>query len=154
MQPSEKNRVKKCSLFDAAGGFETLRRVHRIFYDKVYVHPWLKQFFEEHNQRAIENRQTAFMAEKLGGPADYWGKQPRMAHRAMYITDELFDIRRRLLLESLVQAGVADPLRRWLRIDEAFRKQVVKSSIADFYHTTWRFEQRVIIPKPSDEYFD
>jgi len=45
----------KITLFDAVGGLPTLQKVHKIFYDKVYAHPWLGPFFEGHSQEAIEN---------------------------------------------------------------------------------------------------
>ncbi|WP_455204217.1 group I truncated hemoglobin [Kaarinaea lacus] len=142
----------KQTLFEAVGGLPTLRRVHKIFYDKVYAHPWLGQFFIGHNQEAIENRQTSFMAQKMGGDVNYWGKDPKMAHRAMYITDELFDLRADLLEESLIEVGVPEALRqRWLKIDNAFRRQIVKTSVEAFYKTTWKYEKRVFVNKPDSE---
>jgi hemoglobin len=140
----------KQTLFDAVGGLSTLQRVHRIFYDKIYAHDWLKQFFAGHSQQAIEKRQTSFMAEKMGGPVEYWGKEMKMAHQSMYITAELFDLRHSLLEESLREAGVPEKLRqRWLRIDNAFRKNIVKDSIASFYSVTWKYRKRTIVPKPA-----
>lgn len=141
--------AEKPSLFDAVGALPTLQRVHKIFYDKVYAHPWLGQFFAGHDQVAIENRQTSFMAEKMGGPVEYMGKHPKMAHRHMYITEELFELRRQLLEDSLREAGVSDELsERWLRIDSAFMKNIVKDSIESFYQESFKYERRVIIPKP------
>ncbi len=141
----------KETLFDLIGGLPTLETVHKIFYDKVYAHPWLGKFFEGHSQASIERRQTLFMAEKMGGPIEYMGKMPKMAHRQMYITDELFDLRQQLLAESLQEAGVDAALaQRWLRIDGAFRKAIVKPSIEAFYQYTFRYEKRVIIPKPAE----
>ncbi len=138
----------KQSLFDEVGGLPTLQRVHKIFYDKIYFHPWLGKFFEGHNQTAIENRQTTFMAEKMGGNVEYKGKDLVSAHRAMYITDELFDLRTDLLRESLTEAGIQNDLsERWIKIDNAFRRKIVKESIESFYATTWQYEQRVILPK-------
>ena len=32
---------------DDLGGKKTLQKVHKIFYNKLYAHPWLKSFFEE-----------------------------------------------------------------------------------------------------------
>lgn len=139
----------KQSLFDAVGGLPTLQRVHKIFYDKVYAHEWLGQFFRGHSQEAIEYRQTMFMGEKMGGPVEYWGKDMQYAHEAMYITQELFDLRHALLEESLREAGVPEALReRWLKIDGAFRKQIVKDSIESFYSVTWPYRKRTIIPQP------
>lgn len=140
----------KPTLFDAVGGLPTLQRVHKIFYDKVYAHDWLKQFFAGHSQEAIEYRQTSFMAEKMGGPVEYWGKDMKYAHEAMYITRELFEVRHALLEDSLREAGVPEDLReRWLRIDSAFMKQIVKGSIESFYSVTWPYRQRIIVPKPA-----
>ena len=94
---------------------------------------------------------TAIMAEKMGGPTTYMGKAPKMAHRAMYINQELFDIRQRLLDESLIEAGLNKTIRdRWLKIDNAFKGQIVKESIKSFYSTTWKYEKRIIIPKPDN----
>ncbi|MDH5545413.1 MAG: group 1 truncated hemoglobin [Gammaproteobacteria bacterium] len=141
--------TNKTTLLDRVGGIETLDRVHKRFYDKVYQHPWLGRFFEGHDQTAIEKRQTQFMAEKMGGKKPYLGKEPYMAHRAMFITDKLFDIRTELLRESLLEEGLAEELiERWIRIDNAFRKQIVKNSISEFYATSWKYEKRVIIPEP------
>ncbi len=140
---------KKKSLFDELGGLPTLQKVHKIFYDKLYAHAWLKTFLTELNQMVIENRQTAFMAEKMGASIDYMGKQPKMAHRSMYITHELFDIRQQLLADSLQEFGLSQALSdRWLKIDNAFRGQIVNDSIESFYATSWAFEKRIIIPKP------
>lgn len=145
---SESNIGEKEKLFDALGGYETLKRVHKIFYDKVYEHAWLKQFFEGHSQQLIEDQQTDFMALKMGGPKDYCGKEPRYAHLQMYITDEIFEVRHELLRESLVEAGVHPELiERWLRIDAAFRRQVVKPSLEAF-HAEYTFKKRIIVPKP------
>lgn len=141
--------TKQQTLFDAVGGLLTLRKVHKIFYDKVYAHPWLGKFFADHNQEAIETRQTQFMAEKMGGDLPYYGKEMKMAHRQMFITPELFDLRSRLLGESLQEAGVPETLAKsWLKIDSAFSRQVVKESIESFYAWTWKYEKRVIVPRP------
>lgn len=138
------------SLFDAVGGLPTLQKVHTIFYDKVYAGPWIGKFFAGHEQAAIENRQTDFMSEKMGGTAPYPGKPLRQVHENMLISDELVALRTRLLLESLVEAGVSEALaERWMRIDAAFAKQIVKTSVAEFYRDySFAYKQRIIHPKP------
>jgi truncated hemoglobin YjbI len=137
----------KVRLFYALNGYETLRRVHKIFYDKVYAHPWLGQFFAGHDQQFIENQQTMFMAEKFGGPRNYLGKDPKYAHEHMHIPDNVFEIRQTLLSESLAEVNVPQELvEQWLKIDNAFRKVVTNESLDEFYklHT---FKQRVVIEK-------
>ncbi|HXH71747.1 MAG TPA: group 1 truncated hemoglobin [Mariprofundaceae bacterium] len=139
------------SLFDAVGGLPTLEKVHRIFYDKIYAHPWIGQFFKGHDQRAIELRQTQFMGEKFGGPVKYPGMELELAHRRMYITPELFSLRQKLLRESLEEAGVAPELvGRWLRIDAAFRKDIVNESLEDFETIDLKYERPLVIPNPAD----
>jgi hemoglobin len=139
----------KQTLFDAVGGLTTLQKVHRIFYDKVYAHPWIGQYFIGHDQEAIENRQTSFMAEKMGGTVEYMGKDIGMVHEAMYITDELFDLRKKLLEESLREAGLKEMLReRWLKIDSAFMKKIVKGSLVSFMNKRWPYKKHIVIPKP------
>jgi hemoglobin len=141
----------KQNLFDAIGGLPTLKKVHKIFYDKVYAHPWIGQFFIGHSQEAIENRQTSFMAEKMGGSIEYFGREMELTHEAMYITEELFCLRQTLLDESLREAGLAKNLReRWLRIDGAFKKKIVKDSLEDFMNTKWPYKKHIFISKPRD----
>jgi hemoglobin len=139
----------KQSLFDAVGGLPTFQKVHKIFYDKIYAHEWLKEFFDGLDQQVIEDRQTAFMALKMGGDVKYPGRELPLAHRHMYITQELFDLRSTILKESLAEAGVSDDLaERWLKIDNTFNRQIVKDSMKSFYDKTWKYKERVIVPKP------
>ncbi len=139
----------KQSLYESVGGLATLEKVHKIFYDKIYAHPWLKQFFSGHSQEAIEGRQTSFMGEKMGGPK-YLGKPLKQVHENMYITPELYKLRHEILKESLIEAGVAqEAVMRWLKIDDAFMKQIAKKSVESFYRDFhFSFKQRIIIPKP------
>lgn len=137
------------SLYDAVGGLPTLQKVHKLFYDKVYAHDWLGRFFDGHSQQAIEDRQTSFMAEKMGGPDPYLGKEIRMVHEAMYVDRELFELRHALLDASIREAGVADELReRWLRIDNAFMQKIVKPSVESLYDNDWQYKKPIVIPKP------
>ncbi|MEJ2653063.1 MAG: group 1 truncated hemoglobin [Gammaproteobacteria bacterium] len=142
---------RKEKLLDAVGGLPTLDKVHKIFYDKIYAHPWIGQFFIGHNQSSIEKRQTRFMAVKMGADIPYLGKEMKMAHRQMFITEEVFELRSQLLREALEEAGVPMALaKRWLKIDSAFGCQIVKKSIRSFYAWTWQYEKRVIIPRPKE----
>lgn len=139
------------SLYEAVGGLPTLQTVHKIFYDKVYADNWLKQFFDGFNQQVIEDKQTSFMADKMGGPK-YLGKPVKQVHENMYISRELFERRHALLSESLCEAEIEPGLmERWLRIDNAFMKSIFKVSIESFYRDyKFPFKQRIIIPRPAD----
>ncbi len=67
----------------------------------------------------------------------------------MFITRELFDLRHELLEQSLKEARVVDEYAcRWLAMDAAFYRVIVKKSVADFYSNSFRYEKRLIFPKP------
>lgn len=118
------------SLFDAVGGYDKLKEVHKIFYDKLYEHPWLKHFFLDIDQEQIENQQTDFIAQAMGGPQKFCGRLPIPAHKHMNITEEMFDVRHRILEDSLIEAKVDEASRlRWLKIDASFRNGIVKKSL-------------------------
>lgn len=112
---------------DELGGIKVLEKVHKLFYDKMYAHPWMGKFFKDINQEGIEKQQTDFMAQSFGGPTNYVGRMVKPAHKHMYITDEMIDIRQTLLEESLIEAGVSPEHRaKWLKIDGSFRSAIVK----------------------------
>jgi len=149
---SEVNICGMCeSIFVALGGYLTIEKVHKIFYDKVFSHDWLKQYFVNQDQSLIEKQQTNFMAEKMGGPKNYVGKLPRQTHIHMYITEELFNLRHELLKNSLEEAKVPrDLIERWLRIDYAFKRLIVDESLETF-HASYTFKRRIIVPNPSKD---
>jgi len=118
--------------FEELGGFPMLRKISKIFYDKIYAHPWIGKYFENIRQEHIENQQVDFMAQVLGGPQMYFGAFVPDAHKHMMITEELFELRELLLLESFKEAQASPALQeRWLKVDRAFKKSVVKKSFED-----------------------
>ncbi len=120
------------TLFERIGGRETLERVHKHFYDLVYKDPWIGLYFQEVPQETIENQQSDFMMKAMGGANRYCGKLPIPAHRHMFITNELFDLRTRLLREAIRSVGLSPELEEeWIKIDNAFRKGIVKNSLND-----------------------
>jgi len=117
------------SLFEQVGGREGIHRIAKIFYDKAYDHPWLGLFFQNIPQVHIENQQTDFMMGPLGGPKTYMGRLPVPAHEHMFITEELFELRNTLLLESLQEAKAPpEVIEAWMKIDNAFKNRLVKKS--------------------------
>lgn len=125
-------KINEEKLFDLIGGRPVVEKVHKIFYDKIYADPWIGLYFKGIDQKTIEDQQTDFMIQSMGGPKNYCGKFPIPAHKHMFITNELFDLRHQLLTDSLKEAGVPDELAQyWLKIDGAFRKGIVKASIDD-----------------------
>jgi hemoglobin len=118
--------------FEAMGGRAMLVKVNKAFYDAVYAHPWMSQFFAKVDQTHIEEQQTNFMQSVLGGPSIYCGRTAPQAHPHMNIPDELFDIRKTLLTQALRDCHANELLAlSWLKMDERFRKAIVKSSVAE-----------------------
>lgn len=138
------------TLFEAVGGRPCIARVHGIFYDKIYAHPWLSGFFVDRDQGLQERQQTDFMTRAMGGGPVYHGKAPAAAHSHMYITEEIFELRASLLRESLREAGVPDDLaERWLAIDATFKDAVVKRSVADC-KGRYRTDELIVVPRPAE----
>ncbi|MEW4981901.1 MAG: group 1 truncated hemoglobin [Cycloclasticus sp.] len=138
------------TLFKRIGGLETLQKVHRIFYDKAYSHEWLKLYFTDKPQTLLEDQQTDFMAQLIGGPKRYAGKTPRMAHQHIHITEDLFTLRQRLLKESLEEFGLAEHLlKEWLMADTALKRAITKDSVEQ---CTQAYPNQEILsfPKPKD----
>ena len=123
----------KKSTLEELGGKSFLERVMKDFYDEVYLHPWLGLYFKGISQETIEKQQVDFMIGVLGGPKDlYSGRLPVEAHKNMLITEELFEVREKLLMNSLRKLKASEELiERWMKIDQAFKGGIVKKSIAD-----------------------
>lgn len=139
--------MNKPTLYDQLGGQPVIERVHKIFYDAMYAHPWLGQLVQHREQEVLENQQTDFMVSNMGGPERYSGAFPGPAHQHIHITDEMFDLRQSLLRAAIREVGVAAELEeRWLRIDEAFRHKLVKSE--EEVKPRYRTGPVFIIPNP------
>ena len=120
------------TLFNRLGGKDTFIKVHKIFYDKAYADPWLSKYFTDKPQEVLENQQTDFMVQLMGGPKIYGGKSPKSAHQHMMITSELFELRSQLLSESIKEAGIRDDLRQeWLDTDRTFKRALEKNSVSE-----------------------
>ncbi len=137
------------TLFDRIGGSKTLQEVHKIFYDKAYTHSWLKLYFTDKPQNILEDQQTDFMAQLMGGPKRYAGKTPKMAHQHMNITEELFKLRQEMLSESISEAGLSDDLREeWLRVDDKLKLAITKKS-PNACKKAYLTQQILDFPKPA-----
>lgn len=117
------------TLYDRLGGKPTYIKVHKIFYDKAYAHPWLSKYFTDKPQDVLESQQTDFMVQLMGGPKAYGGKSPKSAHQHMVISEELFELRAKMLSDSIQEAGIRDDLREeWLAADASLKRALVKTS--------------------------
>ena len=133
---------------DEVGGKDTLVRVHKILYEKLLSHPWLKGFFVGLERWHLEDQQTDFMADLFGGPACYQGRLPMNAHQHLFITEEVFMIRHKLLAESLAEANLSDAIiERWLRFDMDMMPAIIKETVDDC-EGRYRTEKVIVVEKP------
>lgn len=120
------------TMFEIVGGREAIDRVMKTFYDKIYAHPWIGKYFQEIDQKIIESQQGDFIQRSFGGGPVYSGKLPIPAHKNMFITEELYELRHQLLIESIKAEGIPQEVAdRWIVIDDAFRKGLIKKNISD-----------------------
>lgn len=139
------------SSFEDLGGRAILEKMSKIFYDDVYQHPWLGKFFADVPQDVIEVQQVDFLQGALGGPMVYCGKLPVPAHKHMYITEELFELRNDILVNALKQVGAKDELiERILRIDNSFRSAIVKESL-DQCEKRYNTDTILSFPNPNNK---
>lgn len=107
-----------------------VRAINKNFYDRIYADPWLKKMFEIVPQEVIESQQSDFMVGALGGPVMYCGRSPKDAHPHLFVTEEIWQRREEHLKAAFEELNVdPDFAKKWIRIDEAFKKAIVKSSI-------------------------
>ncbi|WP_019027904.1 hypothetical protein [Colwellia piezophila] len=78
-------------------------------------------------QQNIEDQQVDFR-QKVLGAENHYVKAPLIAHSLMFIPDELFEARQKLLLDAFnatsTHPGLID---KWLNLDESFRRVLVKN---------------------------
>lgn len=120
------------TLFEKIGGRDTLIRISKRFYDKIYKHPWLSLYFKNTKQSIIEAQQVDFMTGALGGPKIYGGRTPVDAHTHLNITNELYELRKQLLTDTLKEENAPSELiDRWFKIEDAFKNHIIKKDISE-----------------------
>lgn len=126
--PAGNKVVSEYSLYSRVGGKEVIAKVHKVFYQKIFSHPWIGLYFQGKKPEILENQQTDFMVGFMGGPLCYSGRAPVFVHQHMMISEELFDLRNRLLSDSIRECGIDDELREeWLVTDRTMKKALVKA---------------------------
>jgi len=118
------------NLLAEIGGEAGVYRVHTRFYEVLFNHPWLGQFFFGKSEEVLITKQTQFMVAAFNGPNNYTGDTPAFVHMHMFITDELADLREQILRQAILDEGLSESIaERWLKVDQSFRPAIVKKSI-------------------------
>ncbi|MGB1275303.1 MAG: group I truncated hemoglobin [Nannocystaceae bacterium] len=89
-------------------GFGAISKVVHDFYGRVLKSPITAPYFANYNVERIINHQTQFLCSLVGGPATYEGRELKLAHRNLKITNEAFDEVGELLDETLEDHGLLD----------------------------------------------
>jgi truncated hemoglobin YjbI len=117
------------ALWAELGQGQVVRQVLEAFYAQVYADDRLRHFFEGVTMDRSIDKQFSFMKQSMTGEKVYMGDRPRNAHHWMIISNELFDYRQHLMVETLKQHGLTDgQIKRWTRFEEVFRPDMVKSA--------------------------
>ncbi|MGR8941901.1 MAG: group I truncated hemoglobin, partial [Gammaproteobacteria bacterium] len=112
------------------GGEDAVHRVHARFYEVMFNHPWLGQFFFGKSEEVLIMKQTQFMVAAFNGPNNYTGDTPAFVHMHMFITDEMADLREQILRKAILDEGLSASIAdRWLKVDQSFRSAIVKKTI-------------------------
>lgn len=121
------------TLYEHAGGEESLHRVEELFYEKVLADPVLMTLFTERVPTHVDHL-TWFTAESFGGPDRFTREVgfPHIieVHRGLQITDEQRERFVELYLQAADEAGLPDdePFREALRSHLEFGTQVAQQN--------------------------
>ncbi len=142
--------VVDAKLLNEIGGREVIERVHRRFYTVIFDDEWLGRFFFGKNLEALVKKQTDFLVACFGGPNEYRGETPAIAHMHMFITDEMLDLRESLLRQAIRDEGLSESIiERWMKVEEGFRDAIVKKG-ADECVMRCMGQRPVVAEKPKN----
>lgn len=111
---------------------EELFKVNTLFYDKVYKDPWFSKIFRNIPQDIITKQQTDFMLGAFGGPKIYGGRSPQDAHPHIFVDEDMWQTREKYLIEAMNEAQFPKDLaEKWLKIDNAFKKSIIKTDLSE-----------------------
>jgi len=94
------------SLYSQLGGKANIAAVVEKFYERILEDPDLQEFFEKSNMAWLKTRQTQFLTQALGGPAEFKGRDLKSAHAELLVERYQFERAATHLAEALAELGV------------------------------------------------
>ena len=95
------------SMFERYGGFANISKVVMAFYDKALDSDIIGDYFEDVDIKALIDHQTKFIAQVMGGPADYTNEALQSIHAKHSIDQAAFNEMAMLLEETLEDFDIA-----------------------------------------------
>jgi hemoglobin len=118
------------------------------FYELVYKDFWFKEIFKVIDQKVITSQQTDFMVQAFGGAKKYGGRSVLDAHPHIFINEEIWQKREELLKEAFRKMNTPmDIQEKWLKIDDAFKRSIMKNSIDDC-KKRYATDEIIYVPNP------
>ena len=99
-------RVRNESDYERVGAGPAVRTVVDRFYQLILADDQLAAFFEESDMAQLKRRQGLLIAQMLGGPADYDGRELRKAHADMGIGHDDYRKVVSYLVQTMVEVGL------------------------------------------------
>ncbi|WP_017755236.1 globin domain-containing protein [Calidifontibacillus oryziterrae] len=89
--------------YEVIGGAETIEKLVKAFYPKVYSHPDLKPLFKD-DMKVIMRKQKMFLTQFLGGPTLYSDEFGPPAMRSRHLPFEITPTRAKAWLTCMKEA--------------------------------------------------
>lgn len=89
------------SMFERYGGFAAVSKVVMAFYEKVLDSDIAGPYFEDVDMKALIDHQTKFVAQVMGGPAEYNDEVLKNVHAKHKIDKQAFDEVAGIMRETL-----------------------------------------------------
>ena len=96
------------TLYDKYGGFSVISKLVQAFYEKVLASDNLAPYFEDINMQKLMDHQAKFFSDILGGPVEYTGRELKVAHAGLGITEDDFIEMSELIEETLEDMNIDD----------------------------------------------
>ncbi|TDT41645.1 ferredoxin [Halospina denitrificans] len=114
-------------MWEALDNGRVLSEILEDFYIRVFSDERLSPFFHGVTRQRVQEKQYLFMKQKFTGEKVYFGDRPRNAHHWMVISDDLFDYRESIMVESMRRHNLPEHLiERWRGLENSFREDIVK----------------------------